>query len=84
MLIVGYCTGIRSERRLCDEVHLHLAYRWFCRLGRDRRVSDHSTKKQTRALSPQRHASLHAEDCFEHGKKDRCFFNQLIGAPGEA
>ena len=36
MLIVGYCIGIRSERRLCDEVHLNLAYRWFCRLGLDR------------------------------------------------
>jgi transposase len=33
MLLVGYCFGIRSERRLCDEVHLNLAYRWFCRLG---------------------------------------------------
>ena len=31
MLIVGYCFGIRSERRLCEEVHLNLAYRWFCR-----------------------------------------------------
>src|SRR6202451_4230539 len=35
MLIVGYCLGIRSERRLCEEVHLNLAYRWFCRLGLD-------------------------------------------------
>lgn len=33
MLIIGYCMGIRSERRLCEEVHLNLAYRWFCRLG---------------------------------------------------
>src|SRR5262245_19427177 len=33
MLLVGYCLGIRSERRLCEEVHLNLAYRWFCRLG---------------------------------------------------
>ena len=32
MLIVGYCYGIRSERRLCEEVHLNLAYRWFNRL----------------------------------------------------
>ena len=32
MLIVGYCYGIRSERRLCEEVELHLAYRWFCKL----------------------------------------------------
>ena len=33
MLIVGYCFGIRSERRLCERVHLNLAYRWFCRVG---------------------------------------------------
>ena len=32
MLIVGYCYGIRFERRLCEELELHLAYRWFCRL----------------------------------------------------
>ncbi len=37
MLLIGYCFGIRFERRLCDEVHLNLAYRWFCRLGLDRR-----------------------------------------------
>ena len=43
MLIVGYCFGIRSERRLCEEVHLNLAYRWFCRLGLDGDVPDHST-----------------------------------------
>ncbi|CAI9000432.1 transposase [Pseudomonas sp. IT-P218] len=30
LLIVGYCYGIRSERRLCEEAHLNLAYRWFC------------------------------------------------------
>jgi transposase len=38
MLIIGYCFGIRSERRLCEEVHLNLAYRWFCRLGLDGEV----------------------------------------------
>jgi transposase len=43
MLLIGYCLGIRSERRLCEEVHLNLAYRWFCRLGLDGRVPDHST-----------------------------------------
>jgi len=35
MLILGYCFGIGSERRLCEEVDLNLAYRWFCRLGLD-------------------------------------------------
>src|SRR5262252_9439254 len=43
MLLIGYCFGIRSERRLCEEVHLNLAYRWFCRLGLDGAVPDHST-----------------------------------------
>lgn len=38
MLLIGYCFGIRSERRLCDEVHLNLAYRWFCRLGLEDQV----------------------------------------------
>src|SRR5580692_10584892 len=48
MLIVGYCFGIRSERRLCAEVHLNLAYRWFCRLGLDGGVPDHSTFSKNR------------------------------------
>jgi transposase len=43
MLIVGYCYGIRSERRLGEEVHLNLAYRWFCRLDLEDRVPHHST-----------------------------------------
>ena len=33
MLIVGYVFAIRSERRLCAEVQVNLAYRWFCKLG---------------------------------------------------
>ena len=48
MLIVGYCFGIRSERRLCEEVHLNLAYRWFCRLGLEGEVPDHSTFSKNR------------------------------------
>jgi hypothetical protein len=48
MLIVGYCFGIRSERRLCEEVHLNLAYRWFCRFGLDGGVPDHSTFSKNR------------------------------------
>lgn len=42
MLLVGCCFGIRSERRLCVEVHLNLAYRWYCRLDLSDRVPDHS------------------------------------------
>src|SRR5215813_11350976 len=48
MLLVGYCFGIRSERRLCEEVHLNLAYRWFCRLGLEDEVPDHSTFSKNR------------------------------------
>src|SRR5258708_22427057 len=48
ILVVGYCFGIRSERRLCEEVDLNLAYRWFCRLGLEGRVPDHSTFSKTR------------------------------------
>jgi transposase len=48
ILIVGYYFGIRSERRLCEEVHLNLAYRWFCRLGLGDAVPDHSTFSKNR------------------------------------
>jgi transposase len=48
MLIVGYCYGIRSERKLCDEVELHLAYRWFCKLDLDDKVPHHSTFSENR------------------------------------
>ena len=42
MLIVGYGFAIRSERRLCAEVQVNLAYRWFCQLGIEDRLPDHS------------------------------------------
>lgn len=48
MLIIGYCYGLRSERRLTQEVDLHLAYRWFCRLDLDDEVPHHSTFSENR------------------------------------
>jgi len=48
MLIVGYCYGQRSERKLTQEVELHLAYRWFCRLDLDCKVPHHSTFSENR------------------------------------
>ena len=48
MLLVGYAYGIRSERQLCSEVHLNLAYRWFCRLGLEGAVPDRSTFSKNR------------------------------------
>jgi transposase len=48
MLIMGYCYGLRSERKLTQEVKLHLAYRWFCRLDLDDKVPQHSTFSENR------------------------------------
>ena len=58
MLIVGYCYGIRFERRLCEEVELHLAYRWFCQLDLDDAVPDHSM------FSANRHGRFRDSDIF--------------------
>lgn len=66
MLLVGYLSGIRSERRLCEEVHLNLAYRWFCRLDLADRVPDHST------FSKNRHGRFRA--CDLH----RLLFEQVV------
>lgn len=48
MMLVGYVYGIRSERRLCQEVRLNWAYRWFCRLGLEGSVPNHSTFSKNR------------------------------------
>jgi transposase len=58
MLIVGYCYGVRFERKLCEEVELHLAYRWFCRLDLEDKVPDHST------FSANRHGRFRDSDIF--------------------
>src|SRR3954453_6725860 len=67
MLIVGYYCGIRSERRLCEEVSLNLAYRWFCRLDLDDAVPDHST------FSKNRHGRFRDSDLL------RLVFERVVG-----
>jgi len=81
MLLIGYCFGIRSERRLCDEVHLNLAYRWFCRLGLDGAVPDHST------FSKNRHGRFRESDLFRRVFETvlhRCLKEGLVGGEGFA
>jgi len=81
MLIIGYCMGIRSERRLCDEVHLNLAYRWFCRLGLDGAVPDHST------FSKNRHGRFRDSDLLRRLFEEtvaRCIAEGLVGGEGFA
>ncbi len=81
MLLVGYCFGIRSERRLCEEVHLNLAYRWFCRLGLEDRVPDHST------FSKARHGLFREAGLFRslfEATVRRCIADGLVGGEGFA
>ncbi|MEH6740969.1 MAG: IS1182 family transposase [Sulfitobacter sp.] len=81
MLVVGYVMGIRSERRLCDEVHLNLAYRWFCRLGLDAKVPDHST------FSKYRHGKFRDSDLLRHvfeATVERCLKEDLVSGDGFA
>src|SRR3954470_2022030 len=49
MLIIGYVFAIRSERALCREVRLNLAYRWFCGLGIEDKIPDHSVFSRARS-----------------------------------
>jgi transposase len=60
MHLVGYCFGIRSERKQCEELRLHLAYRWFCRLDLDDPVPDHST------FSVNRHGRFRDSNILRH------------------
>jgi transposase len=81
MLLVGYCFGIRSERRLCEEVHLNLAYRWFCRLGLEGAVPDHST------FSKNRHGRFRESDLLRQlfdTVLRRCMSEGLVGGEGFA
>ena len=81
MLIVGYCFGIRSERRLCDEVHLNLAYRWFCKLGIEDTIPSHST------FSKARHGRFRESDLFRklfESTVTRCMAEGLVRGEGFA
>ena len=81
MLLVGYCYSIRSERRLCQEVDLNLAYRWFCRLGLEDALPDHST------FSVNRHGRFRDSDVlrtvFERVVR-RCMEAGLVSGEGFA
>ena len=81
MLIVGYCFGIRSERRLCEEVTLNLAYRWFCRLSIEDSVPDHST------FSKNRHGRFRDAEAFRYVFEQvlqSCINEGLVGGEGFA
>ena len=68
MLIVGYVFAIRSERQICREVQVNLAYRWFCELGLEDTIPDHS------AFSRARNERFRQSDVF------RRVFERLVSA----
>jgi len=81
MLLIGYCYGIRSERRLCEEVQLNLAYRWFCRLGLEDPIPDQST------FSKNRHGRFRDADILRHvfeATVTTCMQKGLVGGEGFA
>jgi transposase len=81
LLVIGYSFGIRSERKLCEEVHLNLAYRWFCGLGLEDAVPDHST------FSKNRHGRFRQSGAFRHlfeSVLQRCMSEGLVRGEGFA
>ena len=81
MLVVGYCYGIRSERRLCEEVSLNLAYRWFRELGLEDAVPDHSS------FSKNPHGRFRESDILRHVFETvvrSCMNAGLVGGDGFA
>ena len=81
MLIVGYCYSIRSERRLCQEVKVNLAYRWFCGLGLEDKVPHHST------FSVNRHGRFRESDILRKVFEEvvcGCMTAGLVGGEGFA
>lgn len=81
MLIVGYCYGIHSERRLCEEINFNLAYRWFCQIGLEDEVPNHST------FSKNRHGRYRESDLFRFvfdAVVQRCMDEGLVKGEGFA
>jgi transposase len=68
MLIVGYVFAIRSERALCREVQVNLAYRWFCGLSIEDKIPDHSAFSRAR------------NECFRDSGIFRSVFERVVGA----
>jgi transposase len=81
MLIIGYVFAIRSERLLCRELQVNLAYRWFCRLSIEDKIPDHS------AFSRARHERFRESDLFRRVFErvvETCIAAGLVGGEGFA
>src|SRR6202142_4347713 len=81
MLIIGYVFGLRSERLLCREVQVNLAYRWFCKLGMEHKIRDHS------AFSRARNERFRDSGIFRRVFErvvEACIAAELVGGEGFA
>ncbi len=67
MLLVGYLYGINSERRLCEEINMHIGYRWFVGLTLEDKIPDHST------FSKNRHERFSESGIFQG------LFDEIVG-----
>src|SRR5436190_14967308 len=79
MLILGYVFAIRSERRLCSEVQVNLAYRWFCKLSIEDGIPDHSV------FCRARHERFRESDALRRvfeGVVAKCIAAELVGGEG--
>jgi hypothetical protein len=79
MLVVGYVFAIRSERLICREVQVNLAYRWFCKLGLEDAIPDHS------AFSRARNERFRKGDVFRRVFErvvEACIAADLVGGEG--
>ena len=79
MLIVGYVFAIRSERRICAEVQVNLAYRWFCKLSIEDKIPDHSV------FSRARHERFRESDALRRVFESvvaKCIAAGLVGGEG--
>ena len=81
MLVIGYVFAIRSERALCRDVQVNLAYRWFCGLSIEDKIPDHS------AFSRARHERFRDSDLFRSVFErvvEACIAAGLVGGEGFA
>src|SRR6202140_5810131 len=81
MLVIGYVFAIRSERAICRDVQVNLAYRWFCGLSIEDKIPDHS------AFSRARHERFRASDMFRRVFErvvEACIAAGLVGGEGFA
>src|SRR5271167_2919261 len=79
MLLVGYVFAIRSERQICSEVQVNLAYRWFCKLGIEDGIPDHSVFSRARHERFRQSDTLRRSSDYMGGERAFAHVGQCLG-----